>query len=890
MIEILDLRLKNFARIATGLQVTDLFINFKKLTHEFYLLIGKNGTGKTSILHTIHPFAYNSSIGDNVPNAEFIVDGQDGEKIVHYKIDDDIYEIRHMYLRKPDGSISVKSFISKNDEELNSSGTVSTFKEIIQEVFELDETYLGLLSLGNTVSGFVEYTGGDRKQLITKVFTKLNVYGKYYKNASLEARNLKSVLNNVTTKLDRYNTYNKDEAKRTVMQIEKKIEELSDQLQNLSVEIGAVSQKIVSNKEFLEDYQSKKQQLLQLLDKIESLKGRIQTQKDIPTLEADLKELNEKIENQKIGKGSFELNLKTSLDYIQSLKTDLEDTENMVTRMTGDVDLNELDVTKANLEAKIASIDIPDNAPELNKERLVRASIFLEELKGLCIEFVTDVRNQEIIADTATRYLSDDTLLQKSEKKYDELVNTLQRSSYIRGTSNLLDIIDKFKIDKPTCDESESCPYFKFFQTYQEAVSRKTGEIDNEISKQKSEVDLAKDILEIGKIVSRLKNYIKRNNDILDVPKEIFDPTNFVSLYMEKREVANIELLSSLIDLAENQSTKKELLKQLDDINIKRKNHESLRENFEGLQNRVESIKAKMENSKSSVEYYQKELPLIEDEITRLSETKLKIEKAIELSKELESCRSNVSSLRMELSSMESKSSEIEQFQTKIGFLNKQSAELNNQISSLRKEKENISMMIQTITSLEREQFTLMEQYGEAESIRNAVSAAKGIPLEYIKKYIKGDLIQMVNELLELVYGNELIIDSRRVVISETEFTIPYRRRGTLISDISHASDGERAVMSLAFSLSLARITSKRYNILLLDEMDTSLDAYSRGKYIDMIIAYMNLIKCHQVFLISHNSMFDNYPVNVLLTSEMNVSNIRQADIIKLWENQGRLE
>ena len=142
----------------------------------------------------------------------------------------------------------------------------------------------------------------------------------------------------------------------------------------------------------------------------------------------------------------------------------------------------------------------------------------------------------------------------------------------------------------------------------------------------------------------------------------------------------------------------------------------------------------------------------------------------------------------------------------------------------------------------------------------------------------------MVNELLELVYGKDLYIDREHVQIDETDFIIPYRRRGVLVSDISHASDGERAVMSLAFSLSLARITSKTYNILLLDEMDTSLDAYSRGKYIDMIAAYMKLIHARQVFLISHNSMFDNYPVNVLMTSEMNVSNVAKRNIVKLYE------
>lgn len=886
MIEVLDIRLKNFARIATGLQVTDLYVDFEKLTNDFYLFIGKNGTGKTSILHTIHPFAYNSSIGDSVPNSEFIVSGQDGEKNIRYRIDNDIYDIRHMYLRKNDGSISVKSFISKNGDELNSSGTVSTFKDIINEIFELDETYLSLLSLGNTVSGFVDYTGGDRKQLVTKIFTKLNIFGRYYKNASAEARNLKSVLNNVTAKLDRYNGYDIDEAKRTVIQIEKKMEELTEKVEELSTKIGGMSQKILSNKEFLEEYQSKRDKLLKLLEYIETLKGRIQTQKDIPSLENDLKDICAKIESQRINFSSFELNLKTSLDYVQSLKVDLEDTESMLNRMTGDVDLTELDTTKANIEAKLAQIDLPDNVPKLDKDKLVRANIFLEELKGLCIEFVTDIRHEEIVTETAAKYLEDASLLSKSEEKYNGLVLELQRSNYFKHTNLFIDGLDKFEVKDNGCDKVGDCPYFQFYNHYRNIVSMKTGEIDNEIARRKSEIDLAKDIVEIGRIVSRLTGYIKRNAEILDLPIEIFNPKTFVSLYMEKREVFDVDLMSSLIDIAEKQCLKNELLIQLQEVETKRKNHESLRENFNTLEKRIDSLKGKMESSKSSIDYYRNELPLIEEEIKRLEDTKSKIEKAIEAAKELEKSRSEISELRIQISAMESKSSEIEHLQFEISSLTKTKSDIGNELAILQKQKEEINLKIQTIAGLEREQFTLMEQYSDAESIRNAVSPAKGIPLEYIKKYIKGDLIQMVNELLELVYHGELSIDPRRVIIDETEFTIPYRRRGTLISDISQASDGERAVMSLAFSLSLARITSKRYNILLLDEMDTSLDSYSRGKYIDMIVAYMKLIKCHQVFLISHNSMFDNYPVNVLMTSDMSVSNIKKSNILKLWESK----
>ena len=75
-------------------------------------------------------------------------------------------------------------------------------------------------------------------------------------------------------------------------------------------------------------------------------------------------------------------------------------------------------------------------------------------------------------------------------------------------------------------------------------------------------------------------------------------------------------------------------------------------------------------------------------------------------------------------------------------------------------------------------------------------------------------------------------------------------------------------MMSLAFSLVLIRLVSKVYNVMLLDEMDAKLDKYGRSKYIDIIEQYMKTINAKQVFMISHNSMFDMYCVNALQTTK----------------------
>ena len=79
-------------------------------------------------------------------------------------------------------------------------------------------------------------------------------------------------------------------------------------------------------------------------------------------------------------------------------------------------------------------------------------------------------------------------------------------------------------------------------------------------------------------------------------------------------------------------------------------------------------------------------------------------------------------------------------------------------------------------------------------------------------------------------------------------------------------------------------MTGGRYNIMLLDEMDTTLDISSKAKFIELLENYAKEIKAWMIFLISHNSMFVGHPVNILLTSNEVISNTQDVTIVRLYE------
>src|SRR5699024_651016 len=86
--------------------------------------------------------------------------------------------------------------------------------------------------------------------------------------------------------------------------------------------------------------------------------------------------------------------------------------------------------------------------------------------------------------------------------------------------------------------------------------------------------------------------------------------------------------------------------------------------------------------------------------------------------------------------------------------------------------------------------------------------------------------------------------------------------------DIKEASQGETALTNINLSLSLLNKVSQDYNILYLDEMDSTLDSNNRRRFVDVIDRQIELMGLEQVFLISHNDEFYSANIDLILLKE----------------------
>ena len=228
---------------------------------------------------------------------------------------------------------------------------------------------------------------------------------------------------------------------------------------------------------------------------------------------------------------------------------------------------------------------------------------------------------------------------------------------------------------------------------------------------------------------------------------------------------------------------------------------------------------------------------------------------------------------------IKSKENDIESVSTLINDLTM----IKNQIESrskslelLKKDLFNAQYTFKSFNTLTAERNILNTKFENVSITKESLSSNKGVPLLYMQLYLQST-VMFVNNILETVYDN-FAIDGFE--ISETEFNIPYTKNGVKISDVSYASQGERSFLSLALSFALIHKSIKDYNVMLLDEIDATLDTRNRATFINILTQMIELIDSEQVFMITHNNMFDSYPVDIIMTSDVNLDSYKNANVI----------
>lgn len=842
---ITNIKLVNVSSIQTGLGTNELEVDLSESRNRVVLIDGQNGCGKTSLLSCLHPFAYNGSL-DERSTESLIIPRKEGYKEVHIMNGADEYVIKHFY--SPNGEThSVKSYISKNGTELNPNGNVGSFKELVSLELDLEQDFLKLIRLGANVTNFIPMKPTERKNFMGSLLDDVDIYLQYSKKVVADIRVMKTMIQTDADKIRKLGIVNIDEEKR---QLDKTVDSLLPELKeamNRERDKFTICEHQLSE---LPNYGDEIRRAPLVKDELKNIESKLHSvdnkfkkiNEDPKNIEARCTELTSKIDaNDTI--------LRVLINDNNSLSNELDDLRIKRDKLANDEERASLKQIINTLEREIEHGDkeYRNFHPGYTAEELSDVYSLLEKWQAIL----------------STTYEMGDKPIKKVIKLMGEMADI---PAYIEGRMNALyankmkssgsEILEHLKrkvkrinaLEKIDC--SRECPYREIYTEILD-ISGAKEDLNVETDSFYSYMNTA-----YGNIKVVLDEIVANGQLLSRMPPRIQDMLTIKSLYTHisklewiyDKQILNEEL--SMVTEYELYLSKKDKLKDA------KKDLDRLSDNS-GLSfviERIEEVNAKIEATSNDIDKLSKENSAMMSEL----ESYEKLTETVELHSELVD---RYAKLEEEYKTIQNNLETITEISRRREKHLSAYNELSERIIDVENATQKLRSKIEEYQRLTDELHSLKEAYDEWELMRSTLSSKEGIPLIHIDLYLKKTR-KIVNELLDMVYGGDLRIQN--FDISADTFKIPYEKNGKVISDARFASQGETSFMSIALSFALSLQSIKNYNIMLLDEIDSTLDRENRGKFIEILEHMMDMANIEQIFLISHNNMFDMYPVDLI--------------------------
>ena len=855
--------LKNYIGIYKGGGIKEIELNFND--KNIILLVGENGSGKTSLMEALTP----------MPDNKCIRPKKDGIKEIELEEGMYIYKIQHFY--KANGkSHKISSFIQKivNGKiiELNENGNVTSFKEIIKDELGINDEYISLLRLGYSFSSFVSKTTSERSKFISTFLSEISIYLKYYKKVNDDSRVLKNIIKNISTKLDNIGNIDELKSKETKtiidlsnanklkneniakkLYLEKSIEDISID-KNIDIDIDEKMINIVLNNIKILGWQNIKKEDFIMLEKerfsnishkmdsinnnISSITKMISEYDDqIEDLDSHIESIDEKECNNIVSKYNSLINLKTLLDEEYGFSKE-------------------------------------ENIPRYTKESLFESVSLLDEYLE-AVEKIHGEFDKNIISEAIIAYSENRNLYNSYTSMQNEIDKCRNNLASIIGNINSLETTYKSVCEneckKPTTCVDSNCPLIggnskdikcKIDLSYSEKL-----EIEEYIKQLEKDKEKVEQCISIVSSIRDIEKAFKFNKLIFDnipfIYKDFKDYIKIIEMCKPWYENNQLEYCN---DIVEGYDKWKE---NDDNINSLYKYYIEALEDIKSL----ESMKSKLTNVLSSKKIYedklQQELNLkesISEEYGILED--IQDNKNIYL--EVIEYKDNLDKIKEDTKIYNQTMKEIDRVDLLID-------DMEYEINRLNKLKDNLSYMIIDFNKLQESKKLYDKKYLYVKLIKDALSSNKGIPLIYIDLYLEQARL-LANDLLKSAFGDKYQLS--KFVINDKEFKIPFLKNDELIEDVLFGSEGEKSILSLALSFAFIHQISSKFNIMFLDEVDGPLDKSNRKNFAFAVEKQMEFMGMEQIFIITHNDSFLTKNVGYILLKGYDMDKINKENII----------
>lgn len=864
--KILYLKLTNFINIVTAFNTETIEIDFSKSNNNVILLTGPNGSGKTSILSCLHPFPTNGNMDVRSDNP-IIVPRENGYKEIHISDGDDLYVIQHFYTRNSDKHI-IKSYIQKNGVELNENGNVTSFKEIVEKELGLEQDYMKLTRLGSNVTNFIDMKRQERKNFTGKIISEADIYLAYHKKIMVDKNKVNIQINHTSDLIRRLQVDDLGDLKKAQKSLQHQIKDLTAKIETANSELSVLQYQlndcgdIPSMRERIQEKEKELKHIQKALARASEIKISVSTLKSmIEEAKIAILKAISSLDTNIITRTGILNQLDSIANEIDSIRREIariEDDQN-VKDMEANIELLRETIRRRSKESGIAGYVRPCSKAEM--EDLIK---MLDKCMDILLS-TYELGKGPI--QKAVSFFHTKTDIEKYTRENKEKIKRNRMQSLCEQV--YAEISKDIGLLGPDCKNPSGCRVYDFYQRIYEYATQAPDKVIED------ETFLAYTKMAYNNIQTVLK-YLRDYHDIFERMPECIKNQFLMSTVLT--HICNMEWIYDK-DIIFHE------LGLITDDELQDADLEEL--------SRQKSMLAQYKKANSNIEYFQNKLEELINSRTSLMGQLAEIKETIDsLNREIAEKEASVSDYEDMVVAMEHEDeveTEFNDLKSKLTLASQLSLQIREKTSILndlqfRKNKmskthQDNEFRIENYKRYKKDLDELSSKFTDLEYLARALSSREGIPLIFIQAYLK-DIKDVANQLLDVVYDGDLHLEDFE--ITAEEFGIPYSTKGTTVKDVIYASQGERSFISLALSFALTYKSISKYNIMLLDEIDATLDISNREKFLHVLEMQIDMIHAEQVFVISHNDMFNAYPVDIVDTRNRTSSNAELASYIPI--------
>ena len=829
---ILYIKLENFIGVYAAMKRKSIELSFDNIDKPIIQIYGPNRSGKSVLEQQLHPFSSISLNGDERNDLPLIIKGEVGIKNIVYEVNGKVYNILHTY--KPTGkSHTVSSSVMVDGEEINPSGGVGTFNDLIEKYLGINRYSFQFTINGTQLTSFAQMNSTQRKNIMNKAMG-IDIYDKIHKLSTDDYRYANKLITSLSnTKefiLSQYGSY-----ENMITNLNHTKEEHKN-LNNSILETKSMVDKLSGKLSFIQQ-QNPQQELDEINRTMSAYNSAISVNSSILNGE-DISSLYDKLVSEQMALNnklnelrSERLIIRKDLDILYDKKNNIESSLKAQQNFLDDIE--RLSNTKESLQNKIDNMQIQYSI-SVSSDTMRSIYSLSQMINSTCKEIAMCLSKEQLElfstmistnVDINAFIAEESSFVSKGENEK-KIISDLH--ALVNGVQGQYPDSDKCLIENE-CIYKHTVDTIKgFFRSYQQA---------NEEGHKLTTYDIENLSLAYKNLQS-----IYRMLESISIPSEVqymFDVNLMFTNLCNGKFAIDSNVIKDYMEEAAKVEMRERYIKELTDI---------------------ENTISTMKNGNVNISYNNFDIQNIENQISELSNKDSKLSESITMIEH--SIKSNDMN-RMSLSQIKNvnvkelskRKQKLEKMIDSYNEMNSQYLNLNGELNSMVNKYNILSKDLETLEHANAQYLSTDDEIKKNKEsdykykvIAEATSSTKGKPVLAIRDMMDKSK-RLTNRLLDVMYTGEIqILDP---IINEAEFTIPFRCGGNVSNDIRYGSQSESTLISLTLSLSLASSLTK-YNIRLLDEIDGFMDQQSAEVFVLMLNEMIGTLGIDQMFIISH--------------------------------------